>query len=384
MRLTVISTFLFFLLATNVFGHRENTYYLYGQFGTTKVGVQIDEYGNQCTARYFTFDNKYDRILEGNILEDGHFNMRASTWNESKQEKVKGDSLSVKEVRKNIWEGKWIPLNGPAQPVHLYRIRVDSLNHPFIRAIKKYRISPYEAYRTKNLHFVDKRKERIGKGLAIMRVVDPESGVEWFRLIQNEKFLPQVDSINTWLTMQQIKAINAKYSCVNMGEKGDYQMDYNIRFMDRHVLSYIVTLHSACYGGDGQEPSTYNNTLQVATAKPLMLEDIIWFGGQPKPQLSEGEYNWFQYRYKVFGPKILDVMKSLYPDKITPADSTDCTYDDVKLWQFPSWYLTKKGLYLGSKSTMANKKCDGAPWSIIPYSMLKKYYSDDFKFLGNQ
>ncbi|HKJ40867.1 MAG TPA: hypothetical protein VKA27_02190, partial [Sunxiuqinia sp.] len=150
----------------------------------------------------------------------------------------------------------------------------------------------------------------------------------------------------------------------------------------RHAISYVVTLHSTCYGGPGDDLVT-NNALETATAKPLILEDILWFGGQPQPKLSAGEYKWFQYRYKSFGPKILGMMKELYPEKVSPQDSTDCQYDDVKLWQFPSWYLTSKGLYLGSKSTMTNKKCDGASWSVIPFSKLKGYLTAKFQFLGS-
>ncbi|MFC0875950.1 hypothetical protein ACE01N_05125 [Saccharicrinis sp. FJH2] len=376
MRFVHILFLLFLLNVSQLFAHRENSYYLYGTFGNQKVAIQIDEYGNDCMARYFTADNLYDHVLEGKILPDTTFEFHANEYDPVTKEKAPGSRLTVKEIRLDVWQGVWEKPDGTAQEVHLNRIEVNELDHPFIKAIQKYKVSPFAAYRTKNIKLVDLKKEKISKGAYIMNEMEPETGMKWFRLIQNSKYLPDVDSVNIKLQAEFLMALNYKYSCVYMGKPGDYQYEFEVQYLSKDLISYKVISNAACYGSPTQNLVVYN-TLYMKDAETVSLENLFWFGEKPQPELKDGEYAWFQYRYKVFGPQILEFMNAQYPDKMSPQSAGACNYHDVKVWQFPTWCLTKKGLYLGSKSPITSRKCDDAGWSVIPYKKLKPYVSTD-------
>lgn len=378
MRLSFLLLLLLVISANLVSGHRENSYYLFGSFGDLKVGVAIDEFGEVCMARYFTLNDRYDHIMEGVISKDNWFEFYSYSWDQNKKERVKEDRLMVNEVEKNIWEGIWQSKNGMVQKVNLKRIVPDSLHHPYADIIKRYGITPYSAYRTLHIKFEKVKKEKINKGAVISHVIDPESGIEWFRVLPNKKTLPQVDSINNRLIADHLTAINAKYGCVYLGSKGDYQLSYKVHFLNKYLLSYTVTSHSACYGGPGDNIVDYH-TLSIQSTLELKLEDLFWLGGKPQPQLSEGEYKWTQYRYKLFAPKIINIMRSLYPELFLAEKEDNCSYNNLKIWYFPKWYLTKKGLFLLSTSPLSSSQCKPVPQLLIPYANLTKYVANDFE-----
>lgn len=379
MRLPILFLILCLLLTNLAMGHRENSYYLYGNFGDEKVAIVIDEFGENCMARYFTNDDLYDHVMEGTISPDRSYELYSSFWDENKKESIKQDHLLVKEVETDIWKGTWKKKDGQEQDVYLRRIVLDSLNHPYAKVIQQYGISPYEAYRTRKVHFEKRKKEKISKGASIVHCIDQTSGVEWFRVLPGRKSALQVDSINNRLIADHIKAINAKYSCVYLGNKGEYKLAFKVHFLNARLISYTVEIHSACYGGPGNEVKEYHN-LALQSLDELKLEDLYWLGDYPQPELSKGEYKWTQYRYKTFAPKMLAIIRSLYPEKFSDDEEKACSYGNQKNWFFPDWYLTAKGLMLISTSSLSSNQCKPVPSALIPYAHLAKYSSTDFGF----
>ncbi|MFA9392645.1 MAG: hypothetical protein ACERKD_22745 [Prolixibacteraceae bacterium] len=377
MRRFILLLFLFSLLTSHAFGHRENSYFLLGRFGEQKVAVVIDEYGDACMSRYFTPDDRYDHIMEGVILEDNWFELYSYTWDQNKNEMLKENRLLLKEVETDRWEGTWKSRDGVEQVAQLKRMVIDSLNHPYFDIIQHYHISPYSAYRIRDVKFEKVKKEKISKGAAIVHVIDPKSGIGFFRVLPNKKMLTQVDSINQRLIAEHLNAINAKYSCVYLGAIGDYLRDYKVDFLNQYLLSYRLIYHSACYGGPGEDLVDHH-TLSIPATQELILEDLFWLGEKPQVKLSEGEYQWTQYRYKVFSPKVISMIQSLYPEKFLAEKEDHCRYDNLKLWYFPGWYLTREGLFLLSTSALTSNQCEPVPQALIPYVNLKKYAVNDF------
>jgi hypothetical protein len=106
----------------------------------------------------------------------------------------------------------------------------------------------------------------------------------------------------------------------------------------------------------------------------LRLDDVVWFGKTKPPK--EDSDAWFDYRDTVFGPKVVQLLKQLYPSDMTASaenDNEQCDYTDPDVWNFPTWQLTKKGLYLGAIFARAERVCDNPGWSVIPYKALKPY-----------
>ncbi len=376
MKLTILG-FLFCLTFVQVFAHREKTYYLFGKINEKEVALQIDEYGTTCMARYITEDDKYDHILEGRIESDGRFILNSTQWDELKKEKIVKDEVFLHEVRTNHWEGTWKYKNGELQHFKLAPIVIDELNHPYVDAIKKYDITPYMAYRTKDIQFVVGKKQKASKGAYIQELTDINTGISFFRVVNNPKKQINAEVINDKLIAAHLGMINSKYACVYAKSKGNYDVMYQVHFLSPDYISYSTSIRQSCYSEHESTVSEYL-TYNMKDAEVPMLEDIYWFGERPKPTYRKGEYNWFQYRYKVFGPKILEMLTALYPDKMNPKETQPCNYKDVKLWQFPEWYLTNKGLFIKYKP-INKKQCGDISWSLLPYKSLKEFRVADFK-----
>ncbi|MGY5354471.1 hypothetical protein [Wenyingzhuangia sp. IMCC45467] len=371
---TILITLLLFTIHT-LHAHREKTYYLVGKIDHKEVAFKIDEYGTDCVAVYTTINDKYDHFLEGNILEGGLFKLFSKHWDKEKKANIVNESIEIREVEKNLWEGVWKKKNKEIN-FSLKPIDVDKLKHKYINAIKKHDIDPYTAYKTKNIKFKKRRKEEIAKGAYIRKYVDKKSDISFFRVVNNPTHNIEPDSINLKLTAIHLKMIGSKYSCVFQGEIGEYTTNYKVNYLTSKFLSYTSNIHRSCFGSAGNdaiEHITYN----MENAIEPKLEELFWFGKQPMPKLSKGEYKWMQYRYKVFGPKILEILTAIYPEKINENQNAKCDYNNVKNWQFPLWYLTKDGLLLKKKN---NNDCDYS-WSIIPYKHLTAYTNSQYNFV---
>ncbi len=362
----------------HLYAHRERTYYLYGNINDREVAIQIDEYGDDCMAKYMTLDDKYDHILEGRILKSSQFSMISQHWDSEKNQKVVDDQIYFVEKETDQWTGVWKYKNGEEINFNLKPIQVDSLNHKYINAIKKYKISPYDAYRTKDVKFKFGKKQKISKGSYVQEAVDPATNLSFFRVLDNKKNKIHAEIINDKLIAEHLNMINAKYTCVYAKSKGNYFSEYKVYYLSPYYISYSKTTHQACFS-DNVKTATENVTLSLNNGEIPMLEDIFWFGEISQPQLKKGSYEWFQYRYKVFGPKIIEILSEIYPTKMNASESGLCNYNDVKLWQLSDWYFTNKGLYLKYKATN-RKVCDEEPWSYIPYEILKPYQVEGSAF----
>ncbi|MBS2100335.1 hypothetical protein [Carboxylicivirga linearis] len=368
---------LFIISGINAFAHREETYYIIGTLHNKEIVIQLEEYGDVCMARYITEDNMYDKSMEGTILRNGHFVLTASYFNSETNQKVVTDSVSLQEVKTDQWEGSWKDKNGNISDFKLKRLEVEDLNHPCISAIKKYRITPYLAYKTRHIQFDTLKTEKISKHVYVQYLTEPNSDITLFRVKAHKKGILEVDSINTWLESQHLNAINMKYSCVIQGKKGNYSIGFDIFFLDNELISYQTITSASCYGVPEADKKELFN-LQMRNAEPIFFEDLYWFGENPQTNLTQGEYKWFQYRYKVFGPKVLDLLNQIHPREMNTKREDGFSYNNVKIWQFPEWHLTPKGVYLGYKSPGTARKNDSTPWSIIPYKKLKSYQTKKF------
>ena len=106
------------------------------------------------------------------------------------------------------------------------------------------------------------------------------------------------------------------------------------------------------------------------------LEELFWFTGKkPVNEKDEKYYDYIDERAK----SIVAILTQLYPVEMSvPVDKEkQCDYTHFSDWDFPSWYFTKKGLYLGAVFPNALGACNDPDFSYIPYSLLKKYLSKE-------
>ena len=258
-------------------------------------------------------------------------------------------------------------------------ISIDALNHPYIEVVKKYEVSPYKAYRTQNISFKKGKKQKISKGTRVVNYTDPESGISFFRVLADRKNNINPEQVNKRLLVNHIEMINAKYSCVFTKNKGNYTCDYEVNFLNEKLISYTSFIKKACFTSSIKSYSTYHNYNLIDGEEPI-LDDLFWFDSKPKPELKAGDFNWMKYRYNVFGPKVLEILTALYPQRIKASESSSCNYNAVKMWQFPIWHLTFKGVFLRNKS-FDEEKCGEISWSVIPFEILKDYISKEYKLI---
>ena len=123
-----------------------------------------------------------------------------------------------------------------------------------------------------------------------------------------------------------------------------------------------------------------NINLNVTNAKLVLLEDIVWISTKAYIDLQEGEYLWYQYRYKEFGPKILELMEQEYSEYLIGEDQ--CNLKNVKNWQVPEWYLTERGIVFKPISMERAQVCSDQEF-IISYEKLKPYWVNKYHFMSS-
>jgi hypothetical protein len=67
-------------------------------------------------------------------------------------------------------------------------------------------------------------------------------------------------------------------------------------------------------------------------------------------------------------------MRMLYPEEFAGSGEDDCSYDMEDVWDFPTWYITDKGVYLGAIFARAARVCDNPEWSILSWSLVDKHH----------
>ena len=109
--------------------------------------------------------------------------------------------------------------------------------------------------------------------------------------------------------------------------------------------------------------------------KALTLEDFIYFKEGNPP--AENRDAWMNYRTKTFGPKLVQILKKLFP-KDMKQDAECEPSEPSDFWNFCNWNLTPKGLAVGSTPPYAAKQC----WQgfTIPYETLNKYGKGKYPF----
>ncbi len=355
----------------NTFAHPERAYFLSGKIGEIQVGMRIDEFDNICTLNYITNSSKKEFTLRGSIEIDSSYIFHPLTWIETNSDQNESEKLILKQLSNHAWEGKWIFGDSIIQKVVLKPINIDSLNHPYLEVIKKYNLNAYFAYRTKDIVFKKTRTQKIAAGIKVVWYNETETGIEMFRVLKNKQ-LSDVKSINDFLTYEHLSQVGISQSKSNADKPQIYEINCTVNFLNSNYLSFTLRTKSS-HNEHNKKENVIHYNLYTKTAQRFMLEEIVWFGEQPKPKIREGGENWFAYRYKVFGAKVLEIFTAIFPEKMIETEDATCKYSDVKIWQFPTWYITREGVYLGSVSQTFDPLCNTASWSIIPWDYLQEY-----------
>jgi len=345
---------------------------LQGKVGQAAVVMELDiATDGQVEGRYFYRKHHRDIALSGQRQADGSLQL--------------GENLRYDEQRNDItlrpqnggWVGAWHgPKASKPVPVSLTPYAAAQWPASSDAALNPVRQrSGYDYLRMVDLPLKPGKRERV-QGHTLQWWDEPVSKIRLFRVLDG---YPQasLQRINQLLAERQWQEVASYFDCQLGGSRNsgaDFEQTVTPHLLSNKLLS--VSIFTSYYCG-GAHPDFGDNplTLEVASGKPLQLEDLLW-AGKGKPQLARkanGERADYQYEESVLAPWLVNAMTRLHPAQIKPGNEDDCGYSDPQVWQFVSWYATPQGLYLGPSFARVARACEYPAWSVLPWSVVKQH-----------
>lgn len=353
--------------------HREKVYFLKGTLGNDSISMKIELFDEMWFARYFFLKNRKDIVLQGSC-DSTACTFSITRWDGKKGREIIMEVFNIKETEEHHWKGEWMDQEKKVRNVFLKPIDRDSVAHLCKGCPAIDKMDTYSYFRTSGIPFMKSRTE-MRNGKTIDWFKDKTTGIEMPRLGKGFTALQQ-ERTNRTLQNLHLKEIENHLSCSSFDYNGRYKVYTRLKFVNKDLISMVMSVEFNCH----RTFPTVNDvplTINVNTGDVLSLEELFWFGpsggAKPIPETEE----WYQYRYHLFGAAVLAILKKMYPENI---NDDHCNYTDAKAWQFPTWYLTPEGLYLGAVMPGIDRSCDHPAWPIIPYDELAAYQNNIFHF----
>lgn len=317
-----------------------------GTVGASRVVVELPAEGDALDGRYFYERHRRDIALEGR---------REGTTLRLHEES--GD-WTLDASRRDVLAGEWA--GGERRlPVRLERY-AGTVGDERASLAKD---DAYGYLRIAALKLAPGRLQTVG-AYRLQWYAEPATGVALFRVVDGFDAATR-DRLNRVLAKRQWSEIAAAAECRAM-ENGDYEVTTTLRRISPSILS--VSLF-ASYNCGGAHPDFGDSALNVdpRSGRELELEDVLWLGRGTPPRIDGPTGSaFFAYREKVLAPWLLRAMTRRHPAAMD-AGEDECDYADPEVWEFPSWYATDAGLYLGPSFARAARACEYPDWSVLPW-----------------
>ncbi len=360
----------------------QTRFVLEGTIGNYPVVMILDNYGDDWHAIYFYKKVKHDIEVYGRLAGSDSIYLKKEVYDSKSNQDIVSESFNIHKTKNGYsdkWEGSWKNKKGAVLSVSLTTIdttKYDFSNVPdFAFANSEDRL--YTKARLSGVKFVKDSITHYGK-YDLQWLHESETKIKSFFFIKG--FSEAVSKkINSILSKKQYVSVNNSLSCTGKHEEeGDYETNITDYFISPEFISVQVDLSWYCGGahpGTGDESFTINAKTGDEVEN---LDDLFWFTGR-KPH-TENDSNYYDYlmeRAKI----IVAILSKLYPEQMKKPVANDdaCDYPNPSHWEFPVWFFTKKGLYVGATFPHATASCDKPDFSIIPYAVVKKYLNKEIK-----
>lgn len=343
-----------------------------GTLGKQPIVVEIDADGSEASGRYFYEKFHKDLPLAGTL---------------------KGDELALDEGDRfadgpkaqlllkrsgDGWAGQWLGANGKHLPVTLARAQVPPLAEGAGAFMAEQREkAPYDYLRLLQTP-LKPGKQGSFMGYRLQWLDEPVTGLSMPQLSSGYTDA-QRQQLNAMLRDRLLAEVVTWHSCqATGGEHFDYTQTVAPTYFSASVISLNISTGYDC-GGAHPDAGDSGLSLSVETGQELALEDVIWAGDGAARHFEEGSDSkdfqaLSQYREETFVPWLLKTFKRLYPgDMKAPKSEDDCDYTDAQVWNFPSWHLTEKGLYLGPYFARVMRACEAPEWPVLPWAQVNKH-----------
>jgi hypothetical protein len=326
---------------------------LEGTIGKSPIVLMIEKGKENMYVTYYHKDSPFDKELYGEQTKSGEIIVKNAEFDSDKNRDTVYESMQIHEINKNAkWKGVWKDQKGNELPVLLTVLKTQDFP-----ATKK----SYFKYLNDSVSYDGK--------IQIQWNHETGSNIKSFKIISGypDSILKKINAI---IKEKQLEQINNFFSCFgNHNEKGDY--DYSIFhvFFTETIMSIEAYASWYC-GGVHPDFSEMCYTIDAIKGAEIKdLDDIFLFSEGKEKYLPDSLFNDDR------GKNIVRVLSKMYPKEMAKPDSAseDCDYSRPSDWNYPVWYFTKKGLYLGPSFPHALAACGGPNFSIIPYSLLDQY-----------
>ena len=330
-----------------------------GSVGLARVVMELEGDADAVTGRYFYRKYRLDIGLSGAKAKDTLV-LEART---------SGDRIVLRRTQ-NGMAGTLTTKAGRQLPIKLLPAGPnDTVVNPVVAGLTG--LSPYQRAQLGGLELVPgKLRQQGSRTLREWR--EPVSGLGLFR-IEHGYPQPVIDTINAALDRHQWEQVANWFSCEGFdGAPGVDIAEERAVYLDDRFVSYAWFSSWSCAGTAHPDFGSQGFTFDAQTGRQLELEDLIYFGKMPRPEADTTAF--YSYRSEVFAPKIVELLRKIHPEEMpwsgSETNEDDCDYADPSVWDFPSWYITKDGLYLGAYFARVQRPCDGPDWPIIPWDHL--------------
>lgn len=327
-----------------------------GSVGDAPIVMKLEGSDGSFSGNYFYRSKRFDIDLSGDETK-GVLALES---------RLTGDKLSLKRNATGF-EGELTTAKGKKLPTRLTKVSAAPGDVP---ADLPAELDLYEKIRLAGLTLKADKAETVS-GRNIRWYVEPKSGNRVFR-IESGYPEPVIAAINKSLTGVQWTNVSHYFDCPSsQGGSGLENSEVKNRYLSDDYVSLATFESWDCAGAAHPDFGVEEHTYDATTGKELEIDDVLKFGKGPVP--AKDSDAWYEYRGKTFSPGLVALLKKLYSKEMKkPKKEDDCDYSDTEVWDFPTWYPTEKGLYVGAIFARVARVCDDPEWPVIPWAEVKK------------
>ena len=369
--------YLIIFLAIAIYSNGQNRFVLEGTIGKYPIVMLVNEFETNLDVTYFYKKYRHDIRLSGEKNIHGIY-----TFSKRKiGSKPEGDVLEEFRIcldKNNEWKGTWRNQKAVVLPVSLKKINPFDYHFQEIPDMDFGNLES-QVYTKARLAGIEFHKNSITSygTYSLGWVTEPITKIKSFRII---KGFPDtlLKKINNVLTQKHFLDIESYYECEGRGENdGVYETTIHGYFISPDYISIQKNVFWICapaHPGEGDNSFTID---AIKGTEIKYLDDLAWFTGKKPPPVTSDAYlnNYTVAR----GKALAAILTKLYPNEMRKQDTNDpCDYSRSVYWEFPSWYFTDKGLYIGPNFPhVTSSACNSPVFSIIPYTILKQYLASE-------
>ncbi len=323
-----------------------------GTVGTSPVVVYLESNDDGVSGQYFYNRTGFDIPLTGA--------WRGDTL--TLESRTTEDKLALHRIADGL-SGTLTTKAGRRFVVTLSQASAPASNPGFPEGLTE-----YQRLRLASLTLTPGEQQTIG-GRTIRWYSEARSGTRLFRI---ESGYPKavLMRVNAALTQTQWSHIDWWFGCPGWdGGSGVENDTASAPYLGDTIISYRWNASWGCAGTAHPDFGIEGHSYSAGTGAELELDDLLRFGDGDVPAAQTSA--WYGYRSETFGPGVVALLERHYPDAMrVPEDDDGCDYTDADVWNFPAWYATQQGLYLGASFARVMRACDNPEWSVIPWQAL--------------